>query len=264
MQRSVSSSVCLLAAVVAGTVLGMPHALAAQAPTKVLVRVTSNDAKIIGSNVGGARVTIRDAETGAVLAEGVQRGSTGDTRRIMGTRERGGLVYDTEGAAGFLAELHLAEPTRVVITGEGPLGTPHAVQTTSRSLLVVPGRDVLGEGVILELLGFTVELQSPDDGEAVSAGRPFEVRGKVTMLCGCPTEPGGLWDSGEYEILVRAVRENEVVGEWEMAYAGETSHYAADITLEAPGEVELQMLAMDPSKGNFGMTTRRVVVEASP
>ncbi len=257
-------SVWLLAAVAAATVVPAPRALIAQTPTKVLVRVTSNDAKIIGSNVGGARVTIRDAETGAVLAEGVQQGSTGDTRRIMGSRERGGLVYDTDGAAGFLAELRLAQPTRVEITGEGPLGTPHAVQTTTRSLLVVPGRDILGEGVILELLGFTVELQTPGDGETVGAGRPFDVRGKITMLCGCPTEPGGLWDSSEYEILVRAVRENEVVGEWRMAYAGETSHYTAEITLEAAGEIELQMLTMDSSKGNFGMATRRIVVEAGP
>jgi hypothetical protein len=43
-------------------------------PTKVLVRAVSRDAKIIGDGVGGARITIRHATSGEVLAQGIQRG----------------------------------------------------------------------------------------------------------------------------------------------------------------------------------------------
>lgn len=235
--------------------------LAAQAtPTRVLVRVVAHDAKIIGSNVDGARVTIRDAESGEVLAEGVQEGSTGSTDLIMGAREWGATVFDTEGAAGFTASLEVARPTRVTIAGEGPLGTPHAVQTATKSLLLVPGRDVLGEGVILELNGFTVELASPAEGVELAAGERFDVRASVTMLCGCPTEPGGLWDSSAYEIVARAVRGGEVVAEWPMEFTGTTSEYAATGRLDAPGAVELQVLAMHPERANFGMATRAVRV----
>jgi len=121
-----------------------PASLEAQTTTtRVMVRVTSHDAKIIGTGVGGARVTIRDVRSGAVLAEGVQEGGTGDTSLIMGARERGGAVYDTEGAAGFLAELELSEPTWVEITAEGPLGTPDALRRVTSTTLLVPGRDVL-------------------------------------------------------------------------------------------------------------------------
>lgn len=232
----------------------------AQTPTKVMVRVTANDAKIIGSGVGGARITIREATTGEVLAEGVQAGSTGNTGLIMGTRDRGATVYDTEGAAGFVAELALAHPTQVLITGEGPLDTPHAMQVASKSLLLVPGEDVLGEGVILELLGFTVELLSPGDGVEVPAGEPVEVRGRITMLCGCPTEPGGLWDADDYELLVQAVRRGEIVGSWPMEFAGETSIYRGTVTLDTAGEVGLRILAMDAAKANFGMATATVHV----
>ncbi len=247
--------------VIAVTGLGAAGtALAAQAPTKVLVRVIAKDAKIIGSNVGAARITVRDAETGAVLAEGVQSGSTGSTPNIMGAIERGATVFDTEGAAAYVAELDLARPTRVLISAEGPLGAPHAMQTASKSLLVVPGHDVLGEGVILELNGFAVELQAPAEGAEVRAGRAFEVRGKVTMLCGCPTEPGGMWDSSGYEILARAVRDGETIGEWPMAYAGTTSEYTASVTLAVPGEVELQVLAIDVGKANAGLATRVITV----
>ncbi|HEX6202874.1 MAG TPA: hypothetical protein VF100_07720, partial [Thermoanaerobaculia bacterium] len=54
-------------------------AAAAAEETAVTVRVLSRDAKFVGSSMGGARVTIRDAETGTLLAEGVTAGSTGDT-----------------------------------------------------------------------------------------------------------------------------------------------------------------------------------------
>lgn len=249
----------LTAIIPIATLGGLATSLEAQA-TKVLVRVVARDAKIIGSGVGGVHVTIRDAESGAVLAEGVQEGSTGNTSSIMGPRERDGTVFDTEGAGGFLAELDVREPTRVIIEAVGPLGTDHAIQTASKSLLVVPGRDVTGEGVILELNGFTVELLAPDDQAAVSVGEAFEVRAHLTMLCGCPTEPGGMWDSNDYEILARAIRGGEVVGEWPMEFTGTTSEFAASVTLDAPGEFELQVLAIDAAEGNAGMATRAVTV----
>lgn len=247
---------CLVVAVVAGDAVST---LDAQQPTRVLVRVVANDAKIIGTNVGGAHITVRDAETGDILAEGLQEGSTGSTSQIMGAWERGEPVFEAEGAAGYLAELAIVRPTRVEISAEGPLGAEHAIQTTTKSLLVIPGRDVVGEGIILELNGFTVEIRTPNDG-ALHAGEPFEVRARVTMLCGCPTEPGGMWDSNDYEILARLVRGTELVGEWPLEFSGTTSQYTASLSLDSMGEFELQVIASDPAKGNFGMATRALTV----
>jgi len=249
----------LTAIIPIATLGSMVSTLEAQA-TKVLVRVTARDAKILGSGVGGAHITIRDAETGAVLAEGVQEGSTGNTGFIMGTRERGGTVFDTDGAAGFLAELDVREPTQVIIEAMGPLGTEHAVQTGSKSLLVVPGRDMTGEGIVIELNGFTVSLEAPDMDASVAAGEAFEVRARATMLCGCPTQPDGLWDSNDYEIFARAVRGGEIVGEWPMEFAGATSEYHTSVTLDAPGEYDLEVFVIDAAQGNAGMDTRKITV----
>ena len=52
-------------------------------PTDITVRVRAKDAKFVGDTMGGARVTIRDAETGELLAKGVTTGTTGDTSLIM-------------------------------------------------------------------------------------------------------------------------------------------------------------------------------------
>ena len=77
--------------------------LTAQAvPTDIVVRAIANDAKLIGSGVGGAHIVIRDAQTGDVLAEGLHEGSTGDTRAIVGVPE---LCVESAHLAGALLAL---------------------------------------------------------------------------------------------------------------------------------------------------------------
>ena len=249
-------------AVVAFAASLTPSPASAQATTKILVRVTSHDAKVIGSGVGGARVTIRDFQTGAILAEGIQEGSTGNTSAIMVTpRERGATVYGTDGAAGYLATLELSQPTMIEITAEGPLGTPHAIQRASKTMLAVPGRDVLGEGVLIELIGFTVELRSPAVDASLTAGTPFTVSVSVTMLCGCPTEPGGMWNADDIDVLVRVLDGGKEVATQPLSFAGTTSTYATQLTVSQTGLLELQVLALNDDTGNFGMASRTVVVK---
>lgn len=248
-------SLTLAAVAAAGLV---PSALRAQeaVPTRLLVRAVANDAKVIGSGVGGARITVLEAGTGEVLAEGVQEGSTGDTGRIMGTPARGDTVFDVEGTAGWETTLSLTGPTPVEIVAEGPLGTPHATQRATTTLLLLPGKDVVGEGLVLVLHGFTVEILGPDDGAELRQGQPLTVRARVTMLCGCPTEPGGRWDSDRYTIRAELVRSGAPVAAETLAYAGETSTYEGTLSVPAsldPGEYTLRVTAADPARANLGM-----------
>ncbi len=229
----------------------LPQSLA-QTPTRVLVRAISQDAKIIQDAVGGAHIVIRDAETGAVLAEGRQTGNSGSTEAIMRTPHvRGATIYDTPGAAHFLATLMLERPTRVEITAEGPLGYPQALQRASKTLLLVPGQDVLGEGVLLTLHGFIVELLEPTSPGEIT-GQDMRVRARVRMTCGCPTEPGGLWDSRAMTIVARLMAGDEVVAETPLAYAGETSVYEGRLRVPEGDGYEIEVLAMDPDRANFG------------
>jgi len=155
---------------------------ASRIATKVMVRAVSKDAKVIGSKVGGSRITIREVATGTVLVEGVTEGGTGSTERIMvRPRERGAEVFDDPDAAGFLATLLLEKPTVVEVTAVGPLGTLVSTQRSSKTLLLVPGQHVLGEGIILEIHGFTVELLMPPAEARLGAGQTLEVRAAVTM-----------------------------------------------------------------------------------
>jgi hypothetical protein len=252
------------AALVAGA-LG-PAAVAAQAAatttTRLVVHVVSHDAKVIGQGVGGAKVTVKDAETGRELASGMQMGGTGSTPMIVtNPRTRGTDIY--EGAGSFTATLELVRPTRVEVVAEGPMGAAHATQRASKTLLLVPGRHIEGDGLVLELHGFTVELLPAGEGQAppaAKAGQAHNLRARVTMLCGCPTEPGGTWDANGFEVTARLLRDGKVVVEAPLAYAGQTSTYSGSIVPPQAGNYQLELLAVSKADPNAGILSQPLVV----
>lgn len=233
--------------------------LAHTTATRITVRAISRDAKVIGDGVGGARITIREVETGKVLASGIQSGGTGDTTKIMREpRNRVAQLYDTEGAASFRATLALAHPTRVEIIAEGPLKYPQAMQRVSKTMLLIPGRHIEGEGVLLEIHGFIVEITSPAPGRS---GQRLDVRARVTMTCGCPTEPGGLWNADRIEVTLRALRDGKIAAETVMSYAGETSTFKGSLPPLPSGKYAVEVLASDAQAVNFGRAVQRHIVE---
>ena len=229
------------------------------APTNVTVRAVSRDAKVIGDLTGGARITIRDVESGKVLASGVQKGGTGDTKQIMQTpRTRGAVVYDSPSAAAFRATLDLTHPTKVEIVAEGPLQYPQAIQKASKTMLLIPGRHITGDGVVLEIAGFIVDV--PPSIEA-KAGQPIPVRARIVMTCGCPTEPGGMWNADQFTVTAAIRRNGKTVEELPLTFAGQTSMYQGSIDRLDPGTYEVEILASDVHAANFGRAVATLTVK---
>src|SRR4030043_2289565 len=138
--------------IIAITSFVLPSFSAEKVPTKIIVRVVAKDSKVIGSGVGGAFVRIKKLENGEILAQGKQEGGMGDTERIMvRPRRRGEFVYGTPGAAFFQAELPLERPTQIEIYTEAPLAYPQSIQKGRKTLTLIPGRHILGEGVMLRV-----------------------------------------------------------------------------------------------------------------
>jgi hypothetical protein len=151
--------------------------------TKVIVRVVSKDAKVVGSGVGGASVRIKNLETGEILAQGKQEGGTGETDRIMvQPRKRGEVLFGTPDAAFYQAEIPLDKPTQVEIFAEAPLTYPHALQKGSKTITLIPGKHILGEGLIIELNGLIVNVLSPSPKENLKRGEAVLVRAEIRML----------------------------------------------------------------------------------
>ncbi len=156
---------------------------AEKTPTKIIVRVISKDAKVIGSGVGGALVRIKNLETAEILAQGKQEGGTGDTDRIMAQpHRRGETVYGTPDAASFEAEIPLDRPTQVEIYAEAPLAYPHSIQKGSKTLTLIPGKHILGEGLVIELNGLIVNVLSSSYQSGAKKGESITVKAEVRML----------------------------------------------------------------------------------
>jgi hypothetical protein len=201
-------------------------------------------------------VTVTDVQTGEVLASGVTSGGTGETNLIMRTAHaRDGTYFDTPGAAGYHADFRLTRPTVVEIAAIGPLGYPQATARASSTLLLQPGSDIEGDGIVLDLRGLIVEVLDAPPG-SVDAG--VAVRARVRMLCSCATEPGSLWSVKE--ITARLMAGDEVVGESELEYSGSPSVYVGTVRAPRPGAYTLVVTAADAGGGNFGTVTRPVSV----
>lgn len=227
--------------------------------THVVVRAVSQDAKVIQDPVGGARITIREVDTGRILAQGMQTGDSGSTRLIMEEpRVRGELIY--EGAAKFAANLPLERPTVVEITAEGPLAHPQAIQKTSKTMLLTPGDDIRGDGIILTLHGFIVEIQSPQESLELSTDDRLDIRATVQMMCGCPTAPGGMWDADGMDIEARLLRDGQIVSRTSLAFTGTQSTYEGSMQVSDAGQYTLQVLSADPDRINVGMQEQTVTV----
>lgn len=160
-----------------------PSFSAEKIPTKLIVHVVARDAMVIGSGVGGALVRIKNLETGEILAEGKQEGGAGNTDRIMiQPHRRGETIYGTFGAAFFEAKIPLDRPTQVEIYAEAPLAYPQAIQKGSKTLTLIPGKDILGERVIIELNGLIVNILNPSPKESLKKGEVALVRSELRML----------------------------------------------------------------------------------
>lgn len=242
------------AAALAACVIGVSVPCSAE-PTDITVRVISRGAKFIGSSMGGVRITIRDADTGEILAQGLTKGGTGNTGLIMKQAHKRGGVLSTKDAAKFSARLDLKEPRRIRVTALGPLAQRQSANHVSAVQWVVPGKHLTGgNGWLLEMPGFVVDvLAPPTHVRLTGVPRTVQLKANVTMMCGCPIEPGGLWDAKRYEVKALVKRNGQAAGTLAMAYAGATSQFAGSLKVEMPGTYEAVVYAYDASNGNTGL-----------
>lgn len=228
-------------------------------PTHIAVRVLSKDGKFVGDDMG-VEVTIKDFESGEVLAEGLVDGGPGDSERILKQPRRRGTPISTERSAKFEATIDIDTPRRIQVVARGPLRVQGASNTVSSTQWVVPGRHLTGgDGWLLELPGFAIEILEPLAGARLSGGSATRIDVDVTPMCGCPITPGGLWDADKYEIRVLLNRGGERVDERSLPYAGKVSRFATEMMLDV-GDYEAVVYAFDASNGNTGVATVRFTV----
>lgn len=225
--------------------------------TPVVVRVVGNHALALGDPVGGAAVTIKDVETGAILASGKQTGVSGDVRSIMQTpHQQIEQIYSVKGAAAFTTILQLDKPTLVEITGEGPLKFPQALRRASKTVLLYPGKPVSGDGIVLELNGLLVQIEGPPKNQPLGVGDTGTIRTTVRMLCDCIVEPFGNWDSRKMDIYGEMRLDGRVLAKIDLFHQGPKGlllgNYVIPRSLKGQTHLTLRVVASDPEGMNIG------------
>ncbi len=151
-------------------------------PTHITVKVKTKDAKFMGSSMGGALVTITNADTGELLAKGVTSGSTGNTKLIMKSPWTRGVPIST-GAAEFKATIDIDEPTLVQVTAYGPLAQRQSANRISVTQWVVPGKDITnGDAFMLEMPGLVVDVLSPPTHIKYKGATQVPIKVNVAMM----------------------------------------------------------------------------------
>jgi hypothetical protein len=231
--------------------------------TKIVVRAKGRDAKFVGSSLGGAYVIIRNSLNNQILAEGKTNGSTGNTNLIMRTPAvRGKAIADAQ-TAKFMATIDIDEPTFVTIEVVSPLNKKQAKAVATTQLWLIPGKHILGDGIILEIPGFIIDILKPRTHHYIPLklvkGKPFKIQANIVMMCGCTINKNGLWDSEKMEVKGILKKNGKPFKEVTLSLTS-TNLFDGEVTLEAAGNYELVLYAYHPGTGNTGVDKVNYVI----
>ena len=224
-------------------------------PTHITVRVIAKNAQYVGDLIEGAFVTIADADSGEMLAQGKTIGNAGNPKRTMQTPRKRGEPMAAEGDAKFVATLDIDEPRFLQVTAVGPLDERFSANRASATQWIVPGKHITGgDGWVLELAGLLVSPNLAANTVALSnAAKGIPIEAEVMLMCGCPLKPGFYWDEKDYEVAAIIRRGDETVGRFPLVYAGAASEFEAKFTPQLPGVYDISVYAYHADSGNTGV-----------
>ncbi len=223
--------------------------------TNITVRVVARNAQYVGDLVEGAFVTITDAVSGEVLAQGITSGNVGNLQRTMRTPRKRGEPMATKGDAKFAATLDIDEPRYIQVSAYGPLDKRFTANRASATQWIVPGKHVTGgDGWVLELPGLLVSPNLAASTVPLSkAVSGIRIEAEVMLMCGCPIKPGFHWEPTDYEVVAIVRRGDDDVGQFPLRYAGADSEFETQFTTHLPGVYDISVYAYDSASGNTGV-----------
>jgi len=228
-------------------------------PTSITVRARANDAKFIGTAVGGLEVTVKDFYSGRILASGTISGGTGDTDLLMKRPIARGEAIAAAGAAGFTATLNIKEPRKLLVELDGPMSAGGNIHKESKTVWLVPGENMTGDGIIFNLYGLIVAPYIPVPHEFHTLGDKIKVAAHISPMCGCPIMPGFLWNASDYTVKALVIKGGKKIAELPMTYAGRVGDFVADFIPKATGTYQFIITAAD-KQNNQGVAIRAAVV----
>lgn len=245
--------------------------------TSVLVRVQAKGGKFLGPDAGYSQVTLKQADTGEVLAQGTASGGSGNllaafvpsaTRAPVVTTQASGaqsllwlsaMPPTIPPTAGFVAILDLDAPLLVSFTADALTdGAPNGHGVTE-TMWVTPGADLTAEpGMVLVIPGLIVKVLA-----ATVSGSELTVTAWVSMMCGCKIDPTLPWLPTEFAVTATVTdATGQQVAQTALAYQT-TSTFGTSTPIALPsgsGTYTVTVTAVQPAEANVGSATTSVSV----
>lgn len=231
--------------------------------TKLMVRAKAKDAKFVGSSIGGAYVIVRNSLNGQILAEGKTTGSTGNTGLIMKSAHERFTLLSDEKTAGFLAVIDIDEPTYVNVEVVSPVNKKNAQVKASTQLWLIPGKDILGDGVVVEIPGFVIDILTPNTHQYIAlesvVKTGVKIEANIVMMCGCPIEKEGIWDSNQMEVKALIQKDGKNMGEITLTNPKQNT-FDGQLEIKETGYYQITVYAYNATTGNTGVDKINFVV----
>jgi len=226
-------------------------------PTRLVVRAKGKDGKFIGTNIGGALVVVRNNQTGEVLAKGSTEGGSGNTKLIMETVHGRNDRLTDDKTARFEALIDIREPLFVDVQVTAPSQLRGAAITGTTQLWLIPGKDIDGEGLVIELPGFILNVLNPTlhhiypikEGEVIN----IDLKISLTMLCGCTISKGGTWSADPIEVRATLYKDGKRIGEKPLSLTDQDNIFGSHFEVREKGSYGITVTAYDKVTKNTGV-----------
>ena len=233
--------------------------------TKLIVRAKAKDAKFIGTGIGGAYVIVRNNLTGEILAKGLTTGASGNTDLIMKKPFSRGQALTDSTTAKFEASIDISEPTFVDIEVLAPVNRKSAAVKGSTQIWLIPGKPILGEGIVIEVPGFILDVLYPNTHQVIKLDAVkkgiLTFKASLTMTCGCPITKGGVWNADDITIRAVVKKEGVRLGEEPLHLTAQPNIFEGNLSVKEKGNYELLIYAYDPKTGNTGVDKINFVLQ---
>ena len=254
--KKISILVCLLTGIVL---------YAYAIPTKIVIRVKAKDAKFIGTGIGGAYIIVKNNLTGETLAKGITTGSSGSTELIMQTPVKRWQSLTDDKTAKFEAVIDIADPLFIDIEAVAPVNRKNASIRGSTQLWLVPGKHITGDGIVLELPGFILDILSPSTHEFIPLNslkdQTLQFKASLTLLCGCTITKGGVWNSDDIEVAAYIKKEGVKIKETPLTLTDKANIFSGKVKIEEKGSYEITIYAYDIKTNNTGVDHINFVIQ---
>jgi len=232
--------------------------------TKIIIRAKAKDAKFIGTPIGSALVIVRNNLTGEILAKGLTTGGSGSTDVIIKKPIARGQSITDSATAKFVATVNITEPTFADIEVIAPVNRRNGTVKATTQVWLIPGKDILGDGIVLEIPGFILDILSPTTHQfikldSIKSGE-LKFKASLTLECGCPITKGGVWNSDDITVSAIVKREGVKTREVPLQFT-EQNIFEGILKVKEKGDYELDVYAYNAKTGNTGLDRINFVVQ---